>query len=399
MHKFLQGIVGAIQGLARIDDETLASAMAAVTAGPLKSDDKSAVVAALNLKLCSDEVPSPSIGTRLQKAELAFQYFTAADWAIFEDASKHISDKISTAVQRWIRLGMLHPTEKTFQSIAVVICRGSCTTPQAALALMRELKKQFRSIAKVQAQLPAQHFVEEYPADVKAFKEKHPELYSAAYSCGKEEPVAVSDEMHWRCLCASIPMRSTKSGCSDMPPATISSRSTPIQKSAMAALMNAVHSGFGSDMLEPSIGLRLLKPQQSRELQPSSPGSQCALMQQQEIVRAPSSSSMSQSQQLALQDVQHDGKQQAADAVAAMVSAYQSQVSGGSSANDRCGDDIGEGSSANGVAKSDGKQSICRKRPASSQLFKLGCSKCRYSERGCKQCKRPEFGGQRAKKG
>ena len=97
--------------------------MAAVTAGPLKSDDKSAVIAALNLKLCSDEVPSPSIGgTRLQKAELAFQYFTAADWAIFEDASKHISEKICTAVfLRWIRLGMLHPTEKTFQAIASVI--------------------------------------------------------------------------------------------------------------------------------------------------------------------------------------------------------------------------------------------------------------------------------------
>lgn len=409
MYKFLQGIVGAIQGLARIDDETLASAMAAVTAGPLKPDDKAAVVAALNLKLSSDEVPAPSIGgTRLQKSESAFQYFTAADWAIFDDTSKHISDKIGTAVQRWLRLGMLHPTEKTFQAIAVTICRDPCSSPQAALALMRELKKQYRNIAKVHANLPAHHFVEEYPADVKAFQEKHPELYAAAYSGGKEEPIAVSDELHWRCLCASIPMRSTRSGCSSMPPAASSSRSTPIQKSAMTALMNAVHSGFGSEMLEPSIGLRLLKPPQppSLELQPSSPGQQLALMQQPEISRSPSSSSsMSQSRQVALLDVQEECKQQqqaaAADAVAAMVSAYQSQVSGDSaqsqvrsgSANDGCGDDVGEGGS------SSAKETICRKRPASSQLFKFGCSKCRYSERGCKQCKRPEFGGQRGKKG
>ena len=388
-----QAIRDAIARTTKIDDSMVADIMSVVTQGPLELEDKSSVVAALTATPVAEVTTSQGQRIRLQSMDSAWRYFTKSDWdAIASNAN--VADKISVVVRRMLSLGLRNPTEKTFAAMAAVLVGTSL--PSVALNIVRAVKTQFRCST---VKLVDRGVLDVYPDNTAELKESHPLLWNNAY--GDDEPMEVAGEDAWKVKTTFLPMRATRTGCSQAMTMTIG-RTTLRQKHSSAALWAASPCGVGrcEEMLDPSIGLRTLGSNCSFGSPP--PGPHPAWVPPPPPMAALAMPPVPQldlpppGAQLALRPALGQGE--AENAVAKMVKSYQEQLKGSAPSNDDADEDETVGGPV--LAKVPMKKPSAAagpviKRPASSAIFALGCTKCRMSVTGCAQCRRADFAGKR----
>jgi hypothetical protein len=425
-----EAILRHITAALSIGDALAAEISLKIAEGPLLPADRSAVILAINLKLdSSDLTPADKCRAKMQSFESAYNYLTASDVAVL-GSHRSLQDKMSYIAQRFVKLGLMHPTEKTYATLVAISMFGSeITIDSEILGMVRQLKRIFRNIT---ARLPLVDAPILYPKTPAEFKAKFLLLYEAAYT--SEEPVVVADETAWLCRISNVPLRCTKTGCASPLDASITRQGATKQQHATVALMQMLAQQqrltSGAQAADPFTGLQNLQifsgsGSSSGNLQlPANPPQLLAIEGQPVGLRYSSmasfasnasgssdgaqgsSASHAAGAQPSLQDDSQASSASlaipaqpvvaaaAASAVDCMVAQLQLQLKGKFMKRPAAA------AAAGPVADEQGN---VVKRPAAAAAAelvdgqRLGCSKCRYGPGGCKQCRVVSFTGKRQK--
>ncbi len=204
-----EAILRQISAALIIGDVLAAEILLKIAEGPLLPEHREAVVLAINTKLDTNDL-APAAGrshAKMQSLESAYNYLTASDLQVL-GSEKSLQDKMGHITRRFVKLGLRHPTEKTYATLAAVAMLGmEMTIDSEILGMVRQMKAIFRSTA---AKLPAVDAPTKYPKTASEFTEKLLFLYEAAYQ--GEEPTVVEDETAWLFRISNVPLRCTKAG-------------------------------------------------------------------------------------------------------------------------------------------------------------------------------------------
>jgi hypothetical protein len=417
-----EAILRQISGALIIGDVLAAEILLKIAEGPLLPVHREAVVLAINTKLDTSELAPVGRGhAKMQSHESAYNYLTASDLQVL-DSEKSLQDKMVYIAHRFAKLGLRHPTEKTYATLVAIAMLGmEVTIDSEILGMVRQLKGIFRNIT---AKLPAVDAPTTYPKTASEFKEKFLMLYEAAYQ--GEEPTVVADETAWLFRISRVPLRCTRTGCASALDASITRQGSRKQQEANVALMHmlALHqrANMPSQAPDPFGGINLQiygqKPLGGDRSLPSSlqpfgvPGNQFAIEGSPPFCRygsqasSASSGSGFQADSLGAFACQAAGAQQAlqggSQAVASQAADAQLAIAG-DAAQPRPAEVVAGSVDEMVLALQSqlGKKGKAMKRPAAAVVLvdgqRLGCSKCRYGPGGCKQCRVVSFTGKRQK--
>ena len=281
-----EAILRQISGALIIGDVLAAEILLKIAEGPLLQAHREAVVLAINTKLDTNDLgPADKGHAKMQCLEAAYNYLTPSDLQVL-GSEKSLQDKMGHIARRFVILGLRHPTEKTYATLAAIAMLGmEMTIDSEILGMVRQMKAIFRSTA---AKLPAVDAPTKYPKTASELKEKFLLLYEAAYQ--GEEPTVVEDETAWLFRISNVPLRCTRTGCASPLDASITRQGSRKQQDANLALMHmlALHqrANMPSQAPDPFDGINLQiypKPVGGDRSLPSSlpffgvPGNQLAL--------------------------------------------------------------------------------------------------------------------------
>jgi hypothetical protein len=204
-----EAILRHISAAPTIGDATAAEIVLKISEGPLLPADRSAVILAMNSKLDSgDLTPADKGRATMQTCESAYNYLTSSDVQLLA-SDKSLQDKMCHIARRFVKLGLMHPTEKTYATLVAITMFGTeITIDSEILGMLRQLKAVFRNIT---AKCPSVDAPTVYPKTAAELKDKFLLLYESAYH--GEEPIVVDDEAAWLCRVANVPLRCTRAGC------------------------------------------------------------------------------------------------------------------------------------------------------------------------------------------
>ncbi len=433
-----EAILRQISGALIIGDVLAAEILLKIAEGPLLQAHREAVVLAINTKLDTNDLgPADKGHAKMQCLEAAYNYLTPSDLQVL-GSEKSLQDKMGHIARRFVILGLRHPTEKTYATLAAIAMLGmEMTIDSEILGMVRQMKAIFRSTA---AKLPAVDAPTKYPKTASELKEKFLLLYEAAYQ--GEEPTVVEDETAWLFRISNVPLRCTRTGCASPLGASITRQGSRKQQDANLALMHmlALHqrANMPSQAPDPFAGINLQiypKPVGGDRSLPSSlppfgvPGNQLALEASPPFFRYGSQAASASSGSGFQDDSQAASVLQAAGAQPALQGGFQavlaSQAAGAQMALAGAAAQPGLAGAVAGSVEQMVQElqlQLCKKgpamkrpaaaavvladgqckRPAAAAVVlvdgqRLGCSKCRYRSGGCKQCKNVSFTGKRQK--
>ena len=421
-----------------ISEVDIARAMASVSEGPMLDDDKSLVVSSLTARLATDPSQGASLQRRsLQNAELIRNYFTEDEWLNNLAPGVPRDQKIDFVCKRAILLGIVSPTEKSVAAMTAIVMFGMDASPSQVLVVLRDVKKQMKSIVSRIVPTVMPPVLPESPAD---FAKEFGTLYGGVF--GAAEPCKPpGNNMTWSQWQACVPCRITRAGCQDVAQVGVK---TGRAMQALSDVMKQQQRGnvfqndipltyFSTDgqysFQRQGLALHSGVPQQQQQQQqqlalqflPSLQGAQPAPQAAQPAMLAlppwqpPDQESQASSSPPEQPKTAVAAPIDVANSVDAMVAAMKAQISKAPASKDAKQTAKKRPAAAPEVASAAEPVKTAKKRraaaPASATVpmktkapavnyvavkkLKLGCAKCRYLKNGCKQCRNPAFAGKR----
>jgi len=433
-----------------MSDVDVASAVEMVSTADFTSHHKKALVLALSSK-SGDVAQLKESRQQLQNGESLIMFLMQSDWEALRSATSRAHQReLITLIA--FRFGIVHPTEKTFAAMSVIILGPQWVAGPDGLIEVRDLKKIFRSIA---TRLQPKVGIAVLPSHPDDLNRDDPVMYNNVFPT--EGPVDPPGGLaSWTTARAVIPCRGTRSGCSQV------QTQSPKANLMMSTLMDFMATACTRGSASHEIPLQFMQQQQQQRFavpQPmlAGPRPMLALMPPQ-VESQDSSGSRDATPDVAQQpQPQHvvaadqfapvgqtppdaaAKNVEGADSVAKMIAAMQNKLKFGGLASGSTADLTKANADVAGTRKhtvpmksimkkpsavasetavkiepgisAPAKKSVSvkaakkpvtstpskagvRKRPASAS-FLYGCTKCRMKPHGCAQCWDPDFSGKR----
>ncbi len=109
-----EAILRQISGALIIGDVLASEILLKIAEGPLLQAHREAVVLAINTKLDTNDLgPADKGHAKMQCLEAAYNYLTPSDLQVL-GSEKSLQDKMGHIARRFVKLGLRHPTEKTY---------------------------------------------------------------------------------------------------------------------------------------------------------------------------------------------------------------------------------------------------------------------------------------------
>lgn len=408
----------------RLTDIEVANLIATMSQSQLQEPDRLHVIDALNAKIGS-EMSGPSPRTSLQDGESLHGYFTTSEWTQLSKVG-NLAAKVDMVISRGLNLGLRNPSERTFATMAAIACVGSSIDPQVALALVKEIKKRFRSKGKcIVADTTTQWT--QLPQLPACWKAKHEMQWAVIYKDG--DPVT-GPLVDWSTMIKMIPCRMSRAGCSDVVSVSRAGSSAMLAVADAAKWQQCSRSPLDLQLALPSTAQQ---PQQQTEwrVHHDSP-------QSEQSPKCQSWVSQTQSADSQQEPVSSSSPQASSPNASVLgVLALPAPAEPESAADDELEQMVATMKAQLNPDKPVRKQPVVKqqvmkrpaaalpqpvmKRPAAAlpepvveqpaatlpepvvkqpvlepgKPLVLGCCKCRFKAHGCAQCKDPRFGGRR----
>ena len=178
----------------------------AIASGVFSQDQKTRLATSISERVSL--APDGASNGRTQTLTNVLAYFSAQDWAVFEDNTLHLSCKIGRITERCRLLGLTNPSESTIKHLSAIIASTHCPAaePAAMHAIVVDIKKGLHNVTSVTTSR-----LTKYPP-VPADLPDH--LYEAAY---RGDPPIVKILDSFGAVAAKTPMRSSNRALSVAP--------------------------------------------------------------------------------------------------------------------------------------------------------------------------------------
>ena len=195
--------------VATIDVAGATALTQAIISSSFPDETKRVLTAAVNLQVTAG--PTPAGSGKNQHCANVLCYFTAADWKVFEDPTRHINVKYNRLVERCRLLGFVHPSEEALKYLLGVVAAVHCPDAdgQTLYGMVNSLKQIFATTRGVRQG----HVLHTYPATPADLSHDH---FAVAYSDLSDPPVA-KEPPHFAMVVAKTPLRSSNKHVSTRP--------------------------------------------------------------------------------------------------------------------------------------------------------------------------------------